>query len=146
MAYLVPIVQKLQQLDELNRESGTHAIIVSPTRELALQIHNVLKQLSQPFPKIVSTLIMGGEKKKSEKARLRKGVTIVIATPGRLLDHMQTTSAFIYSNTQYLILDEADRLLDLGFEKELRQIITSIEEKSTVPRINVLASATLNQV
>lgn len=65
-----------------------------PTRELALQISSVLERLLQPFHWIVSGSLMGGEKKKSEKARLRKGISVLVATPGRLLDHLQTTQSF----------------------------------------------------
>jgi len=73
---------------------------------------------------------MGGEKKKSEKARLRKGVTIVVATPGRLLDHLNTTQAFLVEDLQYLVLDEADRLLDLGFERALSEIVSILDSRA----------------
>lgn len=64
--------------------------------------------------------ITGGENRGKEKARLRKGLTVVVATPGRLLDHLEKTTAFHMNELKWLILDEADRLLDLGFEQKIR--------------------------
>ena len=65
--------------------------------------------------------VAGGENKNKEKARLRKGVHVLVATPGRLLDHLQNTTAFQTSELKWLVLDEADRLLDLGFEQKIRE-------------------------
>lgn len=65
--------------------------------------------------------ISGGENRAKEKARLRKGVTVLVATPGRLLDHLQSTQAFHTEELRWLVLDEADRLLDLGFEQKIRE-------------------------
>jgi ATP-dependent RNA helicase DDX31/DBP7 len=130
----------------LERSTGTHAIIISPTRELSLQIYEVLRRLLRPFPQIVPGVIMGGEKRKSEKARLRKGVSILVATPGRLVDHLLHTQAFHFDKCRWLVLDEADRLLDMGFERDLTSIITTLNEKRTFSRRQtVLASATLNR-
>ncbi|KAI8818742.1 P-loop containing nucleoside triphosphate hydrolase protein [Fimicolochytrium jonesii] len=81
---------------------------------------------------IVAGNVMGGEKKKSEKARLRRGVTILVSTPGRLLDHLKTTKAFEVGNLRWLVLDEADRLLELGFEETLRDILRILAEKKEV--------------
>ena len=63
--------------------------------------------------------MFGGENRDKEKARLRKGVTVLVATPGRLLDHLQSTAAFKTDRLRWLVLDEADRLLDLGFEQKI---------------------------
>jgi len=107
-----------------------------------------MKQVLRPFPKLVPGIIMGGEKRKSEKARLRKGVTILVCTPGRLLDHFDNTSAFSMPHLRWLVLDEADRLLDLGFDKDISRILTLLKERAQagVERHNLLASATLNKV
>lgn len=67
----------------------------------------------------VGGAIYGGENRAKEKARLRKGVTVLVATPGRLLDHLQNTQAFRTEELRWLVLDEADRLLDLGFEQKI---------------------------
>ncbi|XP_049849848.1 uncharacterized protein LOC126320412 [Schistocerca gregaria] len=127
------------------RVLGTQALILVPTRELALQIYTTTRQILQPFPHLVPGVIMGGEKRKAEKARLRKGVTILVATPGRLLDHINHTKSFLYHNCRWLVLDEGDRLLELGFEENIRSIIQALDSKSKHGRRSVLASATLNQ-
>lgn len=124
LAYLVPLVEQLSyhslNVEKIHREkSGTMAIIFSPTRELAVQIDIELKRLLKLFYYMVSTTIMGGESASREKARLRKGCVILICTPGRLLYHLQNTECIKLDNLQTLIFDEADRMLDLGFEREM---------------------------
>lgn len=66
---------------------------------------------------------MGGANRQAEAAKLVKGVNILVATPGRLLDHLNNTADFLFKNLQCLIIDEADRVLDIGFEEELKQIV-----------------------
>lgn len=85
------------------------AIIITPTRELAMQILEILQKICNNYHWLVPGILIGGEKKKSEKARLRKGVGILVATPGRLLDHLQNTQCFKFCNLRWLVLDEADR-------------------------------------
>eukprot|EP00877_Chromochloris_zofingiensis_P004825 jgi/Chrzof1/14343/UNPLg00617.t1 len=114
----------------ISRAEGTYAIILSPTRELCVQVHDVLTALVRRFCWLVSGMIIGGEHRGHEKARLRKGVTIVVATPGRLLDHLQNTTSFHTEELCWLILDEADRLLDLGFEAKLKEILSSSQTRS----------------
>jgi len=83
LAFLLPVVHLLLEREvKVNREHGTYAIVLAPTRELCLQIWTVLSTLTRFFPWMVAGHVMGGEKKKSEKARLRKGVSILVATPG----------------------------------------------------------------
>jgi ATP-dependent RNA helicase DDX31/DBP7 len=148
LAFLLPVVHLLLSREvKVHRDHGTYAIMLAPTRELCLQIWEVLGSLLKFFPYIVAGHVMGGEKKKSEKARLRKGVSMLVATPGRLLDHLQHTEAFEVSRLEFLVLDEADRLLDLGFEKELKQILHLLDTKrppQAMRRQHVLASATLD--
>ncbi|KAJ3115384.1 ATP-dependent RNA helicase dbp7 [Physocladia obscura] len=81
---------------------------------------------------IVPGLVVGGDKKKSEKARLRKGCTILVSTPGRLIDHLKTTQAFEIGNLRWLVLDEADRFLELGFEETLRELLAIIDKKRAI--------------
>ncbi|ODV58825.1 putative ATP-dependent RNA helicase [Ascoidea rubescens DSM 1968] len=131
LAFLLPIFNNLMILkNQINRDSGLFAIILTPTRELALQIHAVLDRLSKISVNIVSTFVIGGEKKKSEKARLRKGINILIATPGRLLDHIKSTKNLDLGSLKYLVLDEGDKLMELGFEQTLTEIIQNIEEQT----------------
>ena len=72
-----------------------------------------------PFIWLVPGSLSGGERRKSEKARLRRGVAILVCTPGRLLDHLKATKCFRRELLRWLVLDEADRLLDMGFEKQV---------------------------
>src|SRR5262249_1216208 len=76
---------------------------------------------------LVSGMLIGGENRSHEKARLRKGLPILVTTPGRLLDHLQNTSSFNVGKGRWLVLDEADRLMDLGFEETISNIIKGLE-------------------
>ena len=110
-AYAVPVVQRLVELGPsvVTRPAGTFALVLVPTRELALQSHEALEALTRPYPWLVTCAIMGGERRKAEKARLRKGTALVVSTPGRLTDHLSSTSAFELRCCRVLVLDEADR-------------------------------------
>ncbi len=86
---------------------GIGVIIISPVRELAQQIFDVVQKLTQ-FTQRTSCLLIGGSNKKDEQFKIKKGNNIVVATPGRLLDHLLTTEEFQLSNLKVLIIDEAD--------------------------------------
>ncbi|ORY80398.1 P-loop containing nucleoside triphosphate hydrolase protein [Protomyces lactucae-debilis] len=155
LAYLLPIVNRLCQIPAglQSRDRGCFALIVAPTRELAQQIYHVVDTLlnSHRARWIVPVLLIGGEKKKSEKARLRKGANIVIATPGRLKDHLDSTKNLDVRAISWVILDEGDRLMDLGFEATIVDILKIISDREgrrisapAMPerRITVICSAT----
>jgi ATP-dependent RNA helicase DDX31/DBP7 len=76
---------------------------------------------------VVCGTIMGGENPQKEKSRIRKGLTVIICTPGRFLYHLQSTSSMNLSHLSYLIFDEADRMLDLGFEREMNECLQLIK-------------------
>ncbi|KAJ5120538.1 uncharacterized protein N7515_009926 [Penicillium bovifimosum] len=160
LAYLLPLVQRIMDLSkaktehtdtQVHRDSGLFAIILAPTRELCKQISVVLENILRCANWLVCGTVIGGEKKKSEKARLRKGLNILVATPGRLVDHLDNTEALDVSNVRWLVLDEGDRLMDMGFEEELQGIVKKLDARqrpSRVPgvptrRTTVLCSATL---
>jgi len=125
LAYLLPMINDFLRIQPpIQRSEGTRALVIAPTRELCGQIADVLAKLTQCCVNMVSGSITGGEKKKSEKARLRKGVVILVGTPGRLLDHLRTTESFTLSRLRWVILDEADRLLDMGFEQSILEILS----------------------
>ncbi|EFN87010.1 Probable ATP-dependent RNA helicase DDX31 [Harpegnathos saltator] len=149
LAYAIPIVELLHKIrPKLNRNSGLLALIVVPTRELTLQTYECFIKLVKPFTWIVPGYLIGGEKRKAEKARLRKGCNVLIATPGRLLDHMQNTKALKLHEVKYFVLDEADRMLDMGYEKDIsgtRDIEQNREDKDQSRRQTILLSATLTQ-
>lgn len=94
LTYLLPIIQKMLEI-KINRNDGSYCIILCPTRELCVQIYDVLSKFIHKYHWIVAGIISGGEKKKSEKNRIRKGINIIISTPGRLLDHLDSTYVYI---------------------------------------------------
>ncbi|KAI2641234.1 DEAD/DEAH box helicase [Xylaria nigripes] len=169
LAYLLPIVQRIMAMSQhedgsnsgthLHRGSGLFAIILAPTRELCKQIATVLEKVLRCAPWIVSTTVIGGESKKSEKARLRKGVNILVATPGRLADHLDNTQVLDVGTVRWLVLDEGDRLMEMGFEDELKSIVSKIRkeelkesnkdgvkfDKLPQRRVTVLCSATMKR-
>lgn len=139
LAYALPLIHTLlTEHAQLGRESGTKIIIMAPTRELTEQVSTVIQVLTTFAPFVVVGAIHGGENRHKEKARLRKGVTVLVTTPGRLLDHLKTTESFMHGSLESIVLDEADRLLDMGFEKAIREIMGMI-----LPKKRVLVSATI---
>ena len=102
--------------------NGTGVIVVSPTRELALQIFGVARELMEKHSQTFG-IVIGGANRRAEAEKLAKGVNLLIATPGRLLDHLHNTQGFVFKNLKSLIIDEADRILEVGFEDEMRSII-----------------------
>lgn len=162
LAYLLPIVERIAAMSrqmkdagqDFTRHSGLFAIVLAPTRELSKQICTVLDNLLSCYHWIVSGIVIGGEKKKSEKARLRKGVNILVATPGRLADHLNNTEVLDVSTVRWLVLDEGDRLMELGFEEDIQKIISVMnlrsrkKQETLIPglpdrRTTVLCSATI---
>merc|ERR1712020_81602 len=136
LAFLVPAVELVYKLKFMPR-NGTGIIIISPTRELSMQTFGVLRELLKHHYHTYG-LIMGGANRTWEAQKLAKGINILVATPGRLLDHLQNTKDFLYKNLQCLIIDEADRILDVGFEEEMKRIIKLLPKK----RQTMLFSAT----
>ncbi|KAF4589228.1 ATP-dependent RNA helicase HAS1 [Ophiocordyceps camponoti-floridani] len=136
LAFLIPAVERLQEA-RFKPRNGTGVIVVSPTRELALQIFGVARELMKHHSQTYG-IVIGGANRKSEADKLSKGVNLLIATPGRLLDHLLNTK-FVYKNLRCLIIDEADRILEVGFEDEMRQIVKVL---ATEDRQTMLFSAT----
>ncbi|CAB3235759.1 unnamed protein product [Arctia plantaginis] len=139
LAFLIPVVEKLIKL-KMSIKEGTGCIILSPTRELALQTFKVLEKLLD-FIDLSCCLIVGGEKKAKDVIKLKKGANIVVSTPGRLLDHLQNTENFNCNNLKILVLDEADKLLEAGFERHITGIIQLLPTK----RQTALFSATVDE-
>ena len=139
LAFLIPSLESLLQ-NRFQPKNGTGAIIISPTRELASQIYDVLREISKHLTQ-THCLVMGGANRKQEAAKLQKGVNVVVSTPGRLLDHLMNTKGFIYSNLMHLVIDEADRILQIGFEEDMNQILKLTSHRKRT----CLFSATLPQ-
>ncbi|RQM22858.1 hypothetical protein B5M09_005028 [Aphanomyces astaci] len=136
LSFLIPAVELLYKV-KFTARKGTGCMVISPTRELALQIYGVVKEITK-YHTQTHGIVMGGANRRAEAERLVKGVNILVATPGRLLDHLQNTKGFIYHNLQIFVIDEADRILSIGFEEEMRQIIKCIPKT----RQTMLFSAT----
>lgn len=138
VAFLIPILEKLykQQWSEFD---GLGALIISPTRELAIQTYEVLLKIGKRF-NLAAGLVIGGKDLKFETERIYK-MNILVCTPGRLLQHMDQSSGFDVSNLQVLVLDEADRCLDMGFKKSLDAIVSNLPSE----RQTLLFSATQSQ-
>jgi len=136
LSFLIPVAEMLNKAKWKTR-NGTAAVIITPTRELALQIYKVTRELFA-YHMHTHGVVMGGANRRAEADKLAKGVTVLVATPGRLLDHLQNTKGFVVKNLQSLIIDEADRILEVGFEEELHQILKLLPQK----RQTMLFSAT----
>ncbi|KAG8125127.1 hypothetical protein E2320_020425, partial [Naja naja] len=136
LAFLIPAIELIYKLKFMPR-NGTGVLILSPTRELAMQTYGVLKELMTHHVHTYG-LIMGGSNRSVEVQKLGNGINIIVATPGRLLDHLQNTPGFLYKNLQCLVIDEADRILEVGFEEEMKQIIKLLPKR----RQTMLFSAT----
>ncbi|CAO4361774.1 unnamed protein product [Caenorhabditis nigoni] len=136
LAFLLPAIELLHKLN-WKQHNGTGVIIVSPTRELSMQTYGVLTELLEGS-NLTFGLVMGGSNRSAEKDKLAKGVSILVATPGRLLDHLQNTDNFLVRNLKCLIIDEADRILDIGFEIEMQQVLRHLPKQ----RQSMLFSAT----
>jgi ATP-dependent RNA helicase RhlE len=132
-AFVLPILQQMAG----TRSGTTRALIVTPTRELASQIDEHIRDLARHTP-VKSATVFGGVKPRKQELALRAGVDIVVATPGRLLDLMQGGHTR-FSNLEFLVLDEADRMLDMGFLPDVRRILARLPKK----RQTMLFSATL---
>merc|ERR1712072_149640 len=127
LAFLIPALHLLHQVKFLPR-NGTGCIVISPTRELALQSHDVCRELCK-YVSQTCGLVMGGANRKAEADKLGKGLNIILCTPGRLLDHMQNTKGFSYRNLMSLVIDEADRILEIGFDEEMNQILKMLPKE-----------------
>jgi len=136
-AFILPILERMLAQEAPN--SGTRALILLPTRELALQTKKHFEQLAT-FTYIKCGLIIGGEAFKHQVATLRKNPEVLIATPGRLVEHIERGTPD-FSDLEMLVLDEADRMLDMGFAIDMH----TIGESCNKQRQNLLFSATLSQ-
>ena len=135
LAFLIPAIEILQKVKFI-QSKGTGVIIITPTRELAQQIYDVGLDLLTYHNKTI-TLLIGGKNRKQDSISLAKGSTVIVATPGRLLDHLQNTK-FTFHNLMCLIIDEADQILKVGFEEEMKQILSILPKE----RQTILFSAT----
>ncbi len=139
-AFAMPILHKLAESAEtaFHGPSSVRALILVPTRELAAQVEESVQLYGRNLS-IRSLILIGGVKINPQMQKLRRSVDVLVATPGRLLDHIQQRSVDL-SHVEILVLDEADRMLDMGFIRDIRRILAVLPKK----RQNLLFSATFS--
>lgn len=126
LAYMLPAIVHIANQPPIMRGEGPIALVLAPTRELAQQIQSVVRDYGHLCkPEIRHTCIFGGSSKVPQARDLERGVEVIIATPGRLIDFLENRNTNLQRCT-YLVLDEADRMLDMGFEPQIRKIIEQI--------------------
>lgn len=137
-AFALPILQKLYLRDESEKYPRTiKALILAPTRELAIQINETFEAMN-PQVNLKSAVIFGGVRQGSQVTKINRGIDVLIATPGRLID-LYNQGLVDLKHVEYLVLDEADRMLDMGFIKDIRKILRFIPRRHQT----MLFSATL---
>ena len=136
--FTLPMLHKLSQ-NQVAKHRPIRALVLTPTRELAAQVHANIKTYSQ-FLDIRSTVIFGGVNQNPQIATLRRGVDILVATPGRLID-LESQRALSLSKVEFFVLDEADRMLDMGFLRDIERIMKLIPKN----RQNLMFSATFSK-
>jgi ATP-dependent RNA helicase RhlE len=138
-AFALPILQRLAPLASTSTSPARHpvrALVLAPTRELAVQVADSFRDYGKYVP-LRSTVVYGGVDMNAQIDELRRGVEVLVATPGRLLDHVQNKTV-MFNQVQVLVLDEADRMLDMGFLPDIKRIIALLPRE----RQNLLFSAT----
>jgi len=122
LAFALPCIE-LMVRSHFKVRNGAACIVISPVRELCLQIHGVVAELMKFHPSHTHACCFGGQNPAAEAQKLTKGVNVIIATPGRLLDHLRNCSTFVFRNLLAFVIDEADRILQQGFQDEMREIL-----------------------
>ena len=138
-AFALPILQRLSPMASTSASPARHpvrALVLTPTRELAVQVAESFREYGKNVP-LRSTVVYGGVDMNAQIEQLRKGVEVLVATPGRLLDHVQNKTV-MFNQVSILVLDEADRMLDMGFLPDIKRILALLPKE----RQNLLFSAT----
>lgn len=137
LSFLIPVLENLYRLQHIGADAGLGALILSPTRELAIQIFDVLRKIGKHGHMFAAGLLIGGKSLEAERDALTR-MNILVATPGRMLQHLSQTAAFSVDDLKMLVLDEADRILDMGFQRDVDAIVDYLPKE----RQTLLFSAT----
>lgn len=127
-AFTIPMIQHCLAQTPLRRGDGPLALVLAPTRELAQQIEKEVKAFSRSLESFRTAIVVGGTNIAEQRSELRAGVNVVVATPGRFIDHLQHGNTSL-SRISYVVLDEADRMLDMGFEPQIREVMRNLPKK-----------------
>mmetsp|Transcript_13117 Transcript_13117/g.15863 ORF Transcript_13117/g.15863 Transcript_13117/m.15863 type:complete len:600 (-) Transcript_13117:184-1983(-) len=127
-SFAIPLIQHCLGQPPLRRGDGPIGLVLAPTRELAQQIEKEVKLFSKSSKGVNATIVVGGTNMNEQRSDLKAGVEIVVATPGRLIDHLQQGNTTL-GKVSYVVLDEADRMLDLGFEPQIREVLRGLNKK-----------------
>lgn len=138
-AFVLPVLERLVQA---GIDNVTRVVMLLPTRELAAQCHAVLTSLAR-YTGVRAALAVGGLNADAQQVALRTRPHIVVATPGRLIDHVRNSHGFSLEDIEVLVMDEADRLLDMGFQAEVEEIVRYINDNAVATRQTLLFSATI---
>ena len=122
LAFIIPVLENLYRAQCIGGDAGLGAIVISPTRELAIQIFDVLVKVGRKGHLFAAGLVIGGKSLQDERDALSR-MNIVVCTPGRILQHLSQTAMFNCDNLKMLVLDEADRILDMGFQRDVDAIV-----------------------
>ncbi|KAF5752595.1 DEAD-box ATP-dependent RNA helicase 18 [Tripterygium wilfordii] len=126
LAFVVPLVEIFRRATGPTKPHEVMGVIISPTRELSSQIFHVMQPFISTLPSVKSILLVGGGDVKADLKKIEDGANLLIGTPGRIFDIMERVDALDFKNLEVLILDEADRLLDMGFQKQVNYIISRL--------------------
>ncbi|OVA17302.1 Helicase [Macleaya cordata] len=127
-AFTIPMIQHCLAQPPIRRGDGPLALVLAPTRELAQQIEKEVKAFSRSLESFRTAIVVGGTNMAEQRSELRAGVNIVVATPGRFIDHLQQGNTSL-SRISFVVLDEADRMLDMGFEPQIREVMRNLPIK-----------------
>ncbi|HEX9720184.1 MAG TPA: DEAD/DEAH box helicase [Ramlibacter sp.] len=146
-AFALPLLQRLLKNENTSTSPARHpvrALVLLPTRELADQVAQQIK-LYGKYTNLRSAVVFGGIDMKPQTAELKKGVEVLVATPGRLLDHIEAKNA-VLNQVEYVVLDEADRMLDIGFLPDLQRILSFLPKQRTTLLFSATFSAEIKRL
>ncbi|KAL8106511.1 ATP-dependent RNA helicase DBP2-like [Apium graveolens] len=127
-AFTIPMIEHCLAQPPVRRGDGPLALVLAPTRELAQQIEKEVKAFSRSLRSFRTAIVVGGTNIAEQRSELRAGVNIVVGTPGRFIDHLQQGNTSL-SRISYVVLDEADRMLDMGFEPQIKEVMQNLPNK-----------------
>nr|XP_010922760.1 LOW QUALITY PROTEIN: ATP-dependent RNA helicase DBP2-like [Elaeis guineensis] len=127
-AFTIPMIQHCLAQPPLRHGDGPLALVLAPTRELAQQIEKEVKTFSRSLEALRTAIVVGGTNISEQRSELRAGVHVIVATPGRFIDHLQQGNTSLL-RISFVVLDEADKMLDMGFEPQIREVMRNLPRK-----------------